>query len=148
MAAEAQPRRRPSRSPRSGRPAFGSPATASAVVAAIRARTGVAVEVIPGEEESRLAFLAAAAGLGLGDEPLVVFDTGGGSTQFTFGHGGRVDERFSVEVGAVRYTERFGLADAVSPEVLAAGDGAPSPPTSRGSTAGPPPRRSPRWAAP
>ena len=59
-----------------------------AVVDAIRARTGVAVEVIPGEEESRLAYLAAAAGLGLGDGSLVVFDTGGGSTQFTFGHGG------------------------------------------------------------
>jgi exopolyphosphatase/guanosine-5'-triphosphate,3'-diphosphate pyrophosphatase len=88
------------------------------VVAAIAARSGVALEVISGEEESRLAFLAAAAGLGLGDEPLVVFDTGGGSTQFTFGHGGRVDERFSVDVGAVGYTERFGLANAVPPEVL------------------------------
>ena len=88
------------------------------MVAAIRARTGVAVEVIPGEEESRLAFLAAAAGLGLGDAPLVVFDTGGGSTQFTFGHGGQVDERFSLEVGAVRYTERFGLAGVVTSEVL------------------------------
>jgi exopolyphosphatase/guanosine-5'-triphosphate,3'-diphosphate pyrophosphatase len=88
------------------------------VVAAIAARSGVAVEVIPGEEESRLAFLAAAAGLGLGDEPLVVFDTGGGSTQFTFGRGGRIDEQFSLEVGAVRYTERFGLADAVAPDVL------------------------------
>jgi exopolyphosphatase/guanosine-5'-triphosphate,3'-diphosphate pyrophosphatase len=89
------------------------------VVAAIAARSSVAVEVIPGEEESRLAFLAAAAGLGLGDEPLVVFDTGGGSTQFTFGRGGRVDERFSLEVGAVRYTERFGLAGVVSSEALA-----------------------------
>ncbi len=29
-----------------------------------------------------------------------------------------VDERFSVDVGAVRYTERFGLDGAVSPEVL------------------------------
>jgi exopolyphosphatase/guanosine-5'-triphosphate,3'-diphosphate pyrophosphatase len=48
----------------------------------------------------------------------VVFDTGGGSTQFTFGQGGRVDEQFSVNVGAVRYTERFGLAGAVTPEVL------------------------------
>ena len=44
------------------------------------------------------------------DGALVVFDTGGGSTQFTFGHGAEVDERFSVDVGAVRYTERFGLA--------------------------------------
>ena len=30
-----------------------------------------------------------------------------------------VDEQCSVNVGAVRYTERFGLHDAVSPEVLA-----------------------------
>jgi exopolyphosphatase/guanosine-5'-triphosphate,3'-diphosphate pyrophosphatase len=29
-----------------------------------------------------------------------------------------VDERFSVDVGAVRYTERFGLARAVRPEVV------------------------------
>ena len=34
-----------------------------------------------------------------------VFDTGGGSSQFTFGSGSRVDERFSVEVGAVKYTD-------------------------------------------
>jgi exopolyphosphatase/guanosine-5'-triphosphate,3'-diphosphate pyrophosphatase len=89
------------------------------VVAAIAARTGVTVEVIPGEEESRLAYLAVKAGLGLAEGSLVVFDTGGGSTQFTFGNGPRVDERFSVDVGAVRYTERFGLAGAVTPEVLA-----------------------------
>jgi exopolyphosphatase/guanosine-5'-triphosphate,3'-diphosphate pyrophosphatase len=49
----------------------------------------------------------------------VVFDTGGGSSQFTFGHGDQVDERFSVNVGAVRYTERFGLDKAVSPETVA-----------------------------
>jgi exopolyphosphatase/guanosine-5'-triphosphate,3'-diphosphate pyrophosphatase len=48
----------------------------------------------------------------------VVFDTGGGSSQFTFGRGTEVDERFSVDVGAVRYTERFGLGSAISPEVL------------------------------
>jgi hypothetical protein len=40
--------------------------------------------------------------------------------QFTFGQGARVEERFSVEVGAARYTERFGLAGAVGPEVLRA----------------------------
>jgi exopolyphosphatase/guanosine-5'-triphosphate,3'-diphosphate pyrophosphatase len=89
------------------------------VVASILARTGVTVEVIPGEEESRLAYLAVKAGLGLDEGSLVVFDTGGGSTQFTFGRGPAVDERFSVDVGAVRYTERFGLAGAVTREVLA-----------------------------
>ncbi len=88
------------------------------VVAAIRAGAGVNVTVIPGEEESRLAYVAVAFSLGLGDGPVVVFDTGGGSTQFTLGHGSEVEEQFSVDVGAVRYTERFGLGGAVSPEVL------------------------------
>ena len=89
-----------------------------AVLDAIRDRTGISIEVIPGEEESRLAYLAVKAGLRMPEGSLVVFDTGGGSTQFTFGRGARVDERFSVEVGAVRYTERFGLAGAVTSDVL------------------------------
>ena len=48
-----------------------------------------------------------------------MFDTGGGSTQLTFGSGTEVTERFSVDVGAVRFTERFGLDGPVSTEVLA-----------------------------
>jgi exopolyphosphatase/guanosine-5'-triphosphate,3'-diphosphate pyrophosphatase len=88
------------------------------VVAAIDEATGLIVKPISGEEESRLAYLAVQADLKLPDGALVVFDTGGGSSQFTFGHGANVDERFSVDVGAVRYTERFGLADAVSSETL------------------------------
>jgi exopolyphosphatase / guanosine-5'-triphosphate,3'-diphosphate pyrophosphatase len=87
-------------------------------VAAIEKRTGVHIEVISGEEESRLAYVAAKAGLGLNAGSLVVFDTGGGSSQFTFGHHSSVDERFSVDVGAVRYTERYRLDRAVSPGVL------------------------------
>jgi exopolyphosphatase / guanosine-5'-triphosphate,3'-diphosphate pyrophosphatase len=91
---------------------------AGEVVAAIEARSAVRIEVISGEEEGRLAYVAAKAGLGLEKGSLVVFDTGGGSSQFTFGHDASVDERFSVNVGAVRYTERYGLDRAVSPEVL------------------------------
>ena len=90
----------------------------SEVVAAIHARAGVHIEVISGDEEGRLAYVATRAGLGLNRGSLVVFDTGGGSSQFTFGNDTSVDERFSVEVGAVPYTERYGLDRAVSPEVL------------------------------
>jgi exopolyphosphatase/guanosine-5'-triphosphate,3'-diphosphate pyrophosphatase len=88
------------------------------VIAVIADRTGLTVEVIPGEEESRLAYLAAVAGLGVTEGSLVVFDTGGGSTEFTFGRGPQVEEQFSLEVGAVPYTERFGLAGSVTPSVL------------------------------
>ena len=90
-----------------------------AVVAEIQRRAGVEVEVVSGEEESRLAYLAVKQGIGLAQGSLVVFDTGGGSSQFTFGSGEGVDERFSVDVGAVRYTERFGLDGVVAPDVLA-----------------------------
>jgi exopolyphosphatase/guanosine-5'-triphosphate,3'-diphosphate pyrophosphatase len=93
-------------------------ANGNAVVDTIAARTGVHIEVISGEEEGRLAYLAAKAGLDLQQGSLVVFDTGGGSSQFTFGHDATVDERFSVDVGAVRYTERYRLDRAVSPDVL------------------------------
>ena len=90
----------------------------AAVVESIAVQTGITIEVISGEEESRLAYLAVAMGLDLGHGRLVVFDTGGGSSQFTFGHAGQVDERFSLDVGAARYTERFGLDRVVEPVVL------------------------------
>jgi len=88
------------------------------VLAIIRARTGVKVEIITGDEEGRLAYLAVRRGLPLATGSLVVFDTGGGSSQFTFGRGDQVADRFSVNVGAVRYTERFGLDSVVSADVL------------------------------
>ena len=84
-------------------------------IEAIRQGTGITVEVISGEEEGALAYLAAASGLRLPDGSLVVFDTGGGSSQFTFGQEGRVDERISLPVGALRYTEAFRL-DGVVPD--------------------------------
>ena len=89
------------------------------VVEFIRERTGVEVVVISGEEESRLAFLAVKAELGLEPGSMVVFDTGGGSSQFTFGVGDAVTEQFSLPVGAVRFTESFGLEGEVSIETLA-----------------------------
>jgi exopolyphosphatase/guanosine-5'-triphosphate,3'-diphosphate pyrophosphatase len=88
------------------------------VVAEIGRRTGVEIDVIPGEEESRIAFLAVRAGLPTPHGSAAVLDTGGGSTQLTFGHDDAVDEQWSVNVGAVRYTEQFGLHDAVSEGTL------------------------------
>jgi len=83
------------------------------VVDRIHAETGLDLTTISGEDESRLAYLAATGSLPASDGTRATFDTGGGSTQLTFGHGTEVDERFSVNVGAVRFTEAFGLADIV-----------------------------------
>jgi exopolyphosphatase / guanosine-5'-triphosphate,3'-diphosphate pyrophosphatase len=89
------------------------------LVETVRERCGVGIEVISGEEEARLAYLAATSELDVGQGSLVVFDTGGGSSEFTFGRAGRVEERFSVDVGAARYTERFGLDGVVSDDEIA-----------------------------
>jgi exopolyphosphatase/guanosine-5'-triphosphate,3'-diphosphate pyrophosphatase len=88
------------------------------LIDAVRNRCGVEIEVISGEEEARLAYIAATSELDLGQGQLVVFDTGGGSSQFSFGRPGHVDERFSVDVGAARYTARFGLGSVVSDDTL------------------------------
>jgi exopolyphosphatase/guanosine-5'-triphosphate,3'-diphosphate pyrophosphatase len=84
----------------------------------VRERCGVAIEIISGSEEGRLAYLAVQSASGLPGGTLVIFDTGGGSSQFTFGRGPRVDRQFSVNVGAVHYTERFRLDQAVSAAVF------------------------------
>jgi exopolyphosphatase / guanosine-5'-triphosphate,3'-diphosphate pyrophosphatase len=90
------------------------------LVDALRARVNLTVEVISGEEEARLAYLAATSALPSARGRLVVFDSGGGSTQFTFGRDDVVDEQFSVDVGAVRIAEQFGLDSAVSTDTLEA----------------------------
>ncbi|HEY7025302.1 MAG TPA: hypothetical protein VH371_10110 [Candidatus Limnocylindrales bacterium] len=87
-------------------------------VTAIKQASGVEVDVVSGEEESRLAYLAARSAAADNAASVVVFDTGGGSSQFTYGNGADVVDRFSVNVGAVSYTERYGLDKAVNPEVL------------------------------
>jgi exopolyphosphatase / guanosine-5'-triphosphate,3'-diphosphate pyrophosphatase len=92
---------------------------AADLIDAAQARLGVRVEVIAGDVEARLAYVATVAGLGLGSGSRVVFDTGGGSSQFTFGHDHRIDERFSVNVGAARFTERFGLDGPVDADKVA-----------------------------
>ena len=90
-------------------------ANADDLLEAVRAEAGVEVEVISGAEEARLSYLAATSVLDVGDLRLGVFETGGGSSQFTFG-----EESFSVALGAVAITERFGLDRAVDGATVAA----------------------------
>jgi len=87
-------------------------------LAAVEKRCGIRIQVISGSEEARLAYLAVKAGLGLGSGSIVIFDTGGGSSQFTFGRGETVTAQYNLNVGAVRFAEEYGLAGVVSPADL------------------------------
>lgn len=71
-----------------------------------RRRAGLDVEIISGDEEARLSFASAFADFG-GQQPLVVLDIGGGSTEFIYGDAaGEISFRRSFDVGSVRLTER------------------------------------------
>jgi exopolyphosphatase / guanosine-5'-triphosphate,3'-diphosphate pyrophosphatase len=88
--------------------------------AAVRKRCGLDVEVLPGEEEARLSYLAVLSGLGAGKGRVVVFDTGGGSTEFIFGNGEEILDRYSLNVGSRQPTEEFCKSDPVTADELAA----------------------------
>lgn len=84
---------------------------------AARAAAGVVPEVITGDEEARLVYGSAWRDFGPG--PLAVLDVGGGSTEFTAGDGPAPRVRTSLQVGAVRLTERHVRTDPISPGELA-----------------------------
>ena len=75
---------------------------------------GVEIEIISGDREAQLAFAAVASdpslGLSLSDS-LLVFDIGGGSTELILGDGLGVGRHRSLDIGAVRLTERFLASD-------------------------------------
>ena len=78
--------------------------------AGVRAILGVEPEVVSGDEEAELSFTGATREL-LGSTelrpPYLVFDLGGGSTEFVLGTD-RVEAARSVDIGCVRMTERHG----------------------------------------
>lgn len=86
--------------------------------AGIQSRLGVIPEVVSGDEEAALSFRGAAGSLGeqLRDQPTLVLDIGGGSTEFVLGNAttGEIASRCSVNVGCVRLTERCLRTDPVT----------------------------------
>lgn len=90
-------------------------------LAATKERAGVEVEILSGDEEARLCYLAVATDFGreAGERELVAIDIGGGSTEFIFGSGTTVRFRTSLNIGSVRLTERCIHADPPTPDDLA-----------------------------
>ncbi|MBI1733803.1 MAG: Ppx/GppA family phosphatase [Candidatus Rokubacteria bacterium] len=93
-----------------------------AYAARLEAATGVAVEVVSGEDEARLTIRGVRGALGgvrgaLGgvSGTLLVFDIGGGSTEYILARGRDVVASVSLHLGVVRLAERFPFPDPVEP---------------------------------
>lgn len=82
-------------------------------VTAVWTATGLAVEVLSGEEEAALAFAGAAGAVGANEA--VVVDIGGGSTEIVVGrrhpHVDEIVASVSMQMGCVRMTERHLATD-------------------------------------
>jgi len=75
---------------------------------------GIPIEIIPGEDEARITYQGATAG---GTESLktsLVLDVGGGSTEYIVGKGEKILFGESLNIGAVRLTEKYVTAQPVS----------------------------------
>jgi exopolyphosphatase/guanosine-5'-triphosphate,3'-diphosphate pyrophosphatase len=89
----------------------------------IRELLGVEPEVISGDEEAALSFAGASSVLpSRGEDPVLVVDLGGGSTEFVLGNADGVIAARSVDVGCVRMTERHLRNDPPTPEQIAAAE--------------------------
>lgn len=72
----------------------------------VRDKTGLEVHVFSGEDEAKYSWLGAVEGFSL-EGDAVMFDSGGGSTEFVLGDHDGVKNIVSVPVGAVSLSERF-----------------------------------------
>jgi len=81
-------------------------------VAAVRATSGVEIEILDDVEEARLIHLGVSRGFPLGDRVACIFDIGGGSTEFIVGDAERPYFLHSVRLGSLRLFNEFLSGDA------------------------------------
>lgn len=79
-------------------------------------KLNLSIEVISGEEEAQLSFLAVANDLKEVKKPVLVVDVGGGSTEFILGKGDQISHWISLPLGSVRFTEEFLCSDPIQEE--------------------------------
>jgi exopolyphosphatase/guanosine-5'-triphosphate,3'-diphosphate pyrophosphatase len=88
---------------------------AEGVLARVKSETGVDLQVLTGEEEARLTFLAARRWFGWSAGKLLVLDIGGGSLEIAYGIDEEPDAAVSLPLGAGRLTNAWLPGDPPDP---------------------------------
>lgn len=88
-------------------------ANGSVFAAAVERATGWRVRVVSGEDEARLTLLGVRHGVGPLAGPVVVFDIGGGSTEYILADGEQVRATASLRLGVVPLAERYPFPERV-----------------------------------
>lgn len=83
----------------------------------VQAASGIELEIISGEAEGALTLRGVVSGLDARPELLLVFDVGGGSTEYTLARGGEIIFTSSLPLGVVRLTEGKGSVSAMTDKI-------------------------------
>jgi len=104
----------------SGTSAVRDAANRSVLIEQIREKTGIEMRVLTGDEEAKLTHRGALSNKTKLDGKILMFDIGGGSTEFISGTRDEIKQTVSLDIGSVRLTERFVKHDPIAADEFAA----------------------------
>jgi exopolyphosphatase/guanosine-5'-triphosphate,3'-diphosphate pyrophosphatase len=82
----------------------------------VQAEVGLSIEIVTADEEARLAFYGVQRSFDLDNKNIAVVDIGGGSTEIVLASNNLIESIDTTPLGAVRLTERYGGALALTNE--------------------------------
>jgi exopolyphosphatase / guanosine-5'-triphosphate,3'-diphosphate pyrophosphatase len=77
------------------------------MVETIKARTGIDIKIISGDQEALYIYQGVKAAMNLGSEPNLIIDIGGGSVEFIICNDFQIFWKQSFEIGAQRLLDKF-----------------------------------------
>jgi exopolyphosphatase/guanosine-5'-triphosphate,3'-diphosphate pyrophosphatase len=77
------------------------------IASEIKKNCGIDLDIISGEEEARLSFLAAAGNFELSESNTLIADIGGGSTEIILVESGKILKSYSTPLGCLRLKNNF-----------------------------------------
>ena len=86
----------------------------------VKEQTGIAIEIIDGDEEASYIYKGVKADGCLSDENSLIVDIGGGSVEFIICNSEKLIWKQSFEIGAARLMDRFHRTDPIPPESITA----------------------------
>ena len=84
----------------------------------VKAKTGIAIETISGDEEAQFIYKGVKAGGCLSAKNSLIMDIGGGSVEFILGNQDGILWKQSFEVGAARLMDKFHQIDPITPKSI------------------------------
>ncbi len=90
----------------------------SEFIKTVREQLGLTINLISGQEEARRIYLGVLSAMEFQEQPHVVIDVGGGSTELILGNGQEPQCLNSTKVGAVRLAQEYITTDPISKQEL------------------------------